>query len=320
MKVLITGGAGFIGSHVADAYLAAGIHVAAIDNLSRGSRENLASCVALHTVDICDLAALEKVFEQEKPDIVSHHAAQMDVRRSAAEPAFDAHCNIIGSIHLLDLAVKHKCRRFIFASTGGAIYGEPQELPAREVTPVMPLSPYGISKRAVEHYLFAYHRLHGLAYVALRYGNVYGPRQSSRGEAGVVAVFTEQIMAGIVPTIFGDGSKTRDYVEVSDVARANVKALVLGDNEVINISTGVPVTDLEVFSHVRDALESPTRAPNYAPFRPDEVNHIHLDVRKAKEVLNWKSEINACDGFRRTVKWLKDRNGSKRPQGRSAKV
>ena len=224
MKALVTGGAGFIGSHVVDGYLAEGLQVAVVDDLSRGSRQNLPSAVSFHQADIRDHAALEGVFQKEKPDVINHHAAQMDVRRSVEDPIFDAECNILASIHLLGLAVKYKARRFIYASTGGAIYGEPKVLPATEETPVLPLAPYGVSKHVVEHYLDTYNRLYGLPYVVLRYGNVYGPRQDVHGEAGVVAIFCGHLVEGRAPTIYGDGRQTRDWVDVSDVVRANLTA------------------------------------------------------------------------------------------------
>jgi len=304
MKALVTGGAGFIGSHVVDAYLAEGLEVAVVDDLSRGRRENVSPRARFYQVDILDRAVLESVFAQERPDLVNHQAAQMDVRRSVTEPIFDAQSNILGSINVLDLAVKHQCPRVVYASSGGAVYGEPKALPANEETPVRPLAPYGISKHTVEHYLFNYRHLYGVTFVVLRYGNVYGPRQSSKGEAGVVAIFAEQIIAGTTPTIYGDGSKTRDYVEVSDVVRANVRTLDSGDDQIFNIATGVPTTDYQVFTHVRDALGVPSLVPNYAPFRPGEVNHIYLDVCKAKLGLDWEPEVTIGEGIRRTAEWF----------------
>lgn len=307
MKALVTGGAGFIGSHVVDGYLAAGIEVAVVDDLSRGSRENLPAGASFYQADVRDRAALEAIFEKEKPQIINHHAAQIDVRRAVREPIFDAECNILGSIHLLDLGVKHKVQRFVYASTGGAIYGEPKILPAREGTDVLPLAPYGVSKHTVEHYLFTYSVLNKLPYVVLRYGNVYGPRQSSKGEAGVVAIFCEQMLQGITPTIYGDGSKTRDYIEVADVVRANVKALKSGEGEIFNISSGVRSTDYEIFIAVREALGIAPFEPRYAPKRPGEVDHIGLDVSKARAKLDWQPEVELRQGVKRTAEWFKDR-------------
>lgn len=307
MKVLVTGGAGFIGSHVADGYLAEGLDVVVVDDLSRGSRENVSPRGHFYQVDIRDRDALQRVFVQERPDLINHHAAQIDVRRAVKEPIFDAECNISGSIHLLELAVEHKVQRFIYASTGGAIYGEPKVLPATEETPVLPITPYGISKHTVEHYLHLYSLLYGLPYVVLRYGNVYGARQSSKGEAGVVAIFCEQMLQGITPTIYGDGSKTRDYVEVSDVVRANVQALTMGDGEIFNISSGVRTTDYGIFTAVREALDIPPFEPRYAPKRPGEVDHIGLDVSKARTKLGWEARVELRQGIKKTADWFRTR-------------
>ncbi|MGD0920941.1 MAG: SDR family NAD(P)-dependent oxidoreductase [Terriglobia bacterium] len=307
MKVLVTGGAGFIGSHVADGYLAEGLDVAVVDDLSRGSQENVSPQARFYQADIRDRSALQAIFEQERPDLINHHAAQIDVRRAVKEPIFDAECNIFGSIHLLELAVEYKVRRFVYASTGGAIYGEPKVLPATEETPVLPITPYGISKHTVEHYLYLYSLLYGLPYVVLRYGNVYGPRQSSKGEAGVVAIFCEQMLQGITPTIYGDGSKTRDYVEVSDVARANVQALKMGEGEIFNISSGVRTTDYGIFAAVREALEIPPLEPRYAPKRPGEVDHIGLNVSKARAGLAWEPQVELRQGIKRTAEWFRQR-------------
>ncbi len=307
MKVLVTGAAGFIASHVADAYLAERLDVAVVDDLSRGSRGNLPPGVRLYQVDIRDRSAMAGIFEEEKPGLVNHHAAQMDVRTAVSEPLLDAETNILASIHLLDLAIKNKVRRFIYASTGGAVYGEPKVLPANEDTPVLPLAPYGISKHTVEHYLFTYRALYGLPYVVLRYGNVYGPRQSSQGEAGVVAVFCQQMLQKVTPTIFGDGTKTRDYVHVSDVVRANVKALKLGEGEIFNIASGVRTTDYEIFTFVREGLGIAPFEPLYAPKRPGEIDHIALDVRKAGAKLDWHPEVPIGQGIKRTAEWFRDR-------------
>ena len=307
MKVLVTGGAGFIGSHIVDGYLAEGLDVVIVDDLSRGSQENVSPQAHFYQADIRDRSALQAIFEQERPDLINHHAAQIDVRRAVKEPIFDAECNIFGSIHLLELAVEYKIRRFVYASTGGAIYGEPKVLPATEETPVLPITPYGISKHTVEHYLYLYGLLYGLPYVVLRYGNVYGPRQSSKGEAGVVAIFCEQMLQGITPTIYGDGSKTRDYVEVSDVVRANVKALKLGDGEIFNVSSGVRTTDYGIFTAVREALDIPPLEPRYAPKRPGEVDHIGLDVSKAHGKLAWEPQVELRQGIKRTAEWFRQR-------------
>jgi UDP-glucose 4-epimerase len=307
MKVLVTGGAGFIASHVADGYRARGHEVAIVDNLSRGKKQNLNPGTPFYQADIRDRAALEEVFRKEKPDLVNHHAAQIDVRHSVSDPLFDASANILGSLNLLELALAPQSgvRRFIYASTGGAIYGEPEKLPATEVTPPRPLAPYGVSKHAFELYLGTMGRLHSLPFVVLRYGNVYGPRQNSKSEAGVVAIFSEQLLAGVTPTIYGDGTKTRDYIEVSDVVRANLAALSKGDGEVFNIASGQPTSDYEIFRAVEGALGLSGIEPRYAAKRPGEVDHIFLDIGKAASELGWKPAVTLEEGIRRTAEWFR---------------
>jgi len=307
MKALVTGGAGFIGSSVVDAYLEQGLAVVVVDDLSRGAIENLNPRAKLYQIDIRDAAALEHLFETERPEIVNHHAAQMDVRRAVHEPVYDAEVNVIGSIHLLNCAVRFGVRRFIYASTAGAAYGEPASNPVAESHPINPITPYGISKHTVEHYLFAYLALYGLSYVVLRYGNVYGPRQSSRGEAGVVAIFCEQVLQGTRPKIYGDGSKTRDYVYVSDVARANLLALERGDREIFNIGCGLPTTDYEIFLKVRFALGSNTIEPTHVDKRPGEIDHVFLDVSKAREILGWAAKVPLDQGIPWSAAYFRQR-------------
>jgi UDP-glucose 4-epimerase len=224
MKILVTGGAGFIGSHVVDAYLELGHEVVVVDNLSSGSIENLNPKAKFYKMDIRD-SDIEDLFKNEKPDIVNHHAAQMDVRKSVEDPIYDADVNIIGSLNLLQNCIRYGVKKFIFASTGGAIYGEQDYFPADEEHPTRPLSPYGVAKLTVEKYLYFYKEVHGLNYVVLRYANIYGPRQNPHGEAGVVAIFTSKMLKGEQPVINGDGFQTRDYTFVGDVVRANVLAL-----------------------------------------------------------------------------------------------
>jgi UDP-glucose 4-epimerase len=307
MKALVTGGAGFIGSHVAEGFRAEGLEVVVVDNLSRGSKSNLRPGTPFYQADIRDRAAVEEVFRKEKPDLVNHHAAQIDVRRSVSDPLFDASSNILGSLNLLKLALASKVRRFIYASTGGAIYGEPETLPACEDTPPRPLAPYGVSKHAFELYLWTMRKLYGLPYVVLRYGNVYGPGQSSKGEAGVVAIFSEQMLGGVTPTIYGDGTKTRDYIEVSDVVRANVAALSKGEGGVFNIASGNPTSDYEIFMAVRGALGLQGIEPRYVPKRPGEVDHIVLDIGKAGLELGWRPAVTLQDGIRRTTEWFRQK-------------
>jgi UDP-glucose 4-epimerase len=306
VKILVTGAAGFIASHVADAYIAAGHDVAILDDLSRGSMKNVNPKARFHRGDVRDRDFVEQAFLTEKPDVINHHAAQMDVRRAVEEPVFDASVNIIGSIQLLEASVKHKVRRFVYVSTGGAVYGEPQEFPVPENYPINPITPYGISKHTVEHYLFLYNVLYGLPYVVLRYGNVYGPRQSSKGEAGVFAIFCEQMLAGIQPVIYGDGSKVRDYVYVGDVARANLLALEKGDGEIFNIGNGVPTRDDEVFRVVRDNLGLTSLQPKHVGKRPGEIDRIWLDVSKARRVLGWEPRVPLQEGARETVRYFQE--------------
>jgi len=301
MKILVTGGAGFIASHVADAYINLGHEVSILDDLSRGSRRNLNPRARFFEGDIQDRAFVDHVFDAVQPEVVNHHAAQMDVRRGVREPLFDARVNILGSLNLLEAAVAHKTRRIIYVSTAGAAYGEPKSLPVTEECPINPITPYGISKHTVEHYLFTFSFLYGINYVVLRYGNVYGPRQSSQGEAGVFAIFSEQILAGIQPVIYGDGSKIRDYVYIDDVAEANVCALERGAGEIFNIANGMPTTDQQVFSATSSLLGHPELKARYVPKRPGEIDAICLDISKAARILGWKPRVNLEEGARKTV-------------------
>jgi UDP-glucose 4-epimerase len=306
VKIIVTGGAGFIASHVADAYVERGHDVVVLDDLSRGKRENINPRCRFYECDIRDTPTVQRIFRAEKPEVVNHHAAQMDVRRGVKEPLFDAQVNIFGSINLIEAALANGAKRFIYAATAGAGYGEPREIPVAEDYPVNPITPYGISKHTVEHYLFTFHFLYGLEYVALRYGNVYGPRQNSQGEAGVFAIFSEQMLAGIEPVIYGDGSKIRDYVFIADVAAANAAALERGTNEIFNISSGVATTDLEVFETVRDLLGA-TVQPKYVPRRPGEIDRITLDISKAERLLGWKPAVTLSEGARITVASFQNR-------------
>ncbi len=301
MKILVTGGAGFIGSHVVDAYVELGHDVAVLDDLSRGFKDNLNPHARFYAGDIQDPQTIARVFAQEKPEVVNHHAAQMDVRRGVREPLFDARVNILGSLNILEAAVKYGTKRLIYISTAGAAYGEPKQLPVVEDYPINPITPYGVSKHTVEHYLYTFAYLYGISYVVLRYGNVYGPRQSSQGEAGVFAIFSEQMLAGIQPVIYGDDKKVRDYVYIDDVARANVAALERGSGEIFNVGSGVATTDEEVFYLVRDLLGKKGVEPKYVAKRPGEIDKICLDVSKAQRLLGWKPEVRLAEGARRTV-------------------
>ncbi|HZR55253.1 MAG TPA: NAD-dependent epimerase/dehydratase family protein [Terriglobales bacterium] len=305
MRILVTGGAGFIGSHVVDAYIGLGHEVAVLDDLSRGFRRNLNAKVDLFNGDIEDRSFVQRVFTEFKPEVVNHHAAQMDVRRGVREPLFDARVNILGSLNLIEEAVAHQTRHFIYISTAGAAYGEPEHLPAGEDAPVNPITPYGVSKHTVEHYLYTFACLYGITYTVLRYGNVYGPRQSSKGEAGVFAIFCEQILAGIQPVIYGDGSKMRDYVFVSDVVQANIAALSHGYGEIFNIGSGQPTSDLQVFSLLCDLLNKPKLQPRYISKRAGEIDQIYLNIGKAQRLLGWSPKVRLADGSRQTVDYFK---------------
>jgi len=305
VKILVTGGAGFIGSHVVDAYIDTGHEVVILDDLSRGDRGKVNAKARIHQCDIREREQVEKVFRKEKPAVINHHAAQMDVRRGVREPLFDAQVNILGSLNLIEAALAHKAKRFVYAATAGAGYGEPKQLPVPENFPVNPITPYGISKHTVEHYLFTFQFLYGLEYVVLRYGNVYGPRQSSHGEAGVFAIFCEQMLAGIQPVIYGDGSKVRDYVYISDVASANVAALERGTNEIFNIAGGVATSDLEVFTRVRDLLGKEVE-PRFVARRAGEVERIYFDISKAARLLAWAPKVSLQEGAQRTIHYFQE--------------
>ena len=303
MKILVTGGAGFIGSHIVDGYIADGHEVAVLDNLSTGFRHNVNNTAKFYNVSVCDHIALAGVMADFKPEIVNHHAAQMDVRRSTREPVFDANVNILGSLNLIIESVRVGVRHFIYASIGGAVYGEvtPNELPITEDHPVNPICQYGISKHTVEHYLYLYRRLENLQYTVLRYPNVFGPRQNPRGEAGVVAIFAQQLISGEPCTIFGDGTKTRDYVYVSDIVRANLIAAKMQAVGIFNLGWGRGVSDLEVYNIVANAVNGERLPITFAAVRPGEVQAIALNPKKARVMLGWLPNVLFADGVRTVV-------------------
>jgi UDP-glucose 4-epimerase len=305
MRFLVTGGAGFIASHLVDALIAAGHRVVVIDDLSTGKRENLNPQATFYNLNICS-AAVADVFAKERPDVVSHHAAQMDVRRAVREPQFDATVNVVGSVNILQFARQSGVRKILYASTGGAVYGEPSYLPVKESHPLAPLSPYGLTKHTFEGYLSLYRRLYGLSFTVLRYPNVYGPRQDPHGEAGVVAIFTQQMLTGELPKIFGDGTKTRDYLYISDIVAANLLVIESGDGETYNLGWGKEISDDRVFTTVRDALAVNVES-SYAQSRPGEIEHICLDSQKIHRDLGWKPTVSFEEGVARTVKWHKSR-------------
>jgi UDP-glucose 4-epimerase len=302
MKILVTGGAGFIGSHVVDAYLAAGHHVAVVDTLTTGRRAHVNPAARLYEVDIRD-PRLREAFERERPDVVNHHAAQASVVASVADPRADAETNLIGTLHVLMLCAQYRVRRIVFASTGGAIYGDPPRLPAGEDDPANPLSPYGISKLAGEFYV-RYFQSVGLTWAILRYANVYGPRQDPHGEAGVVAIFARAMLTGLAPTIFGDGTQTRDFVFVEDIARASLLATGVPSSALVNIGTGTQTSVNDIFRHLA-ALTGFTGEPLRAAARPGEVHHIAVDPSRAAQWLGWTPTTPLLDGLRKTVEWCR---------------
>ncbi len=305
MKVIVSGGAGFIGSHVCDAFLAAGHRVLALDDLSTGRKENLSREVSLVVQDIRSPEAAEFI-RSERPDVLCHLAAQMDVRRSVVDPRFDADCNVLGFLNLLEAARTSGVRKVVFSSTGGAIYGEQDVFPAPESHPLRPVSPYGVSKAAGELYLGYYRSQYGLSSVALRYANVYGPRQNPHGEAGVVAIFAERLLRGQPCTIYGTGRQTRDFVFVQDVARANLLAVEREVEGPVNIGTGVE-TDITRLQALLAEAAGRKESPTYAEAKPGEQLRSSLDVRLAARVLGWSATVALPEGLSRTLASFRER-------------
>jgi len=303
-KILVTGGAGFIGSHVVDLFVAQGYEVVIVDDLSTGRASNLNPAAKFYQVDIRS-PQLREVFAAEKPDYVSHHAAQMDVRRSVAEPLFDASINILGSINLLEIAKDFEIKWFVYISTGGAVYGEPESLPCDESHPINPICQYGASKHTVEHYLYMYHVNYGLKYTVLRYPNVFGPRQDPHGEAGVVAIFTGRMLAGEPVTINGDGDQTRDFVYVGDCAKANLLALTI-DHEpgIYNLGWGRP-TSINEITAVLVNVTGYKLPVQHGPAKVGETRHIYLDAAKIKKDLGWAPTITLEEGLEKTVAYFR---------------
>lgn len=305
MKVLVTGGAGFIASHVADIYLANGLEVVVVDDLSTGRRSNLNPQAKFFEMDIRD-PRMEEIFAAERPDFVNHHAAQMDVRRSMVQPIFDADVNILGSINLIENARKYNVKRFVYISTGGAVYGEPDYLPVDEEHPIRPICQYGASKHTVEHYLFMYYVNHGLNYTVLRYPNVYGPRQNPMGEAGVIAIFTGQMLSGKPIVINGDGEQQRDFVYVGDCARANLMAIQNeNSNGIFNIGFNRGTTVNQIFDGLRK-ITGYDQEPTYGPAKVGETRFIYLSAQKAEQVLGWKPSVELEEGLEKTVEYLRE--------------
>jgi UDP-glucose 4-epimerase len=303
-KILVTGGAGFIGSHVVDLFISKGYEVVILDNLSTGRTSNLNPAAKFYEMDIRS-PQVREVFAVEKPDYISHHAAQMDVRRSVAQPLFDTDVNILGSINLIECAKEFQVKRFIYISSGGTVYGEPERLPCDETHPVNPICPYGASKHTVEHYLYMYHVNYSLKYTVIRYPNVFGPRQDPQGEAGVIAIFTGKMLAGAPVTINGDGEQTRDFVYVSDCAQANYLALTVDHKPgIYNLGWGQP-TSINMIASVLVNVTGYTIPIQYGPAKIGETRHIYLDASKAKKDLGWSPAVTLEEGLVKTVDYFR---------------
>lgn len=306
MKILITGGAGFIGSHIADACIRAGYTTHIIDNLSTGARANIPPEAVFHEMDIRSDKP-KQLWEQEQFSVLIHTAAQMNVRKSVEDPVMDADINVLGSLNLLEAGRRNGLQKVVFSSTGGAVYGEPVYAPQDEQHPINPVSPYGITKRSLEHYLSYYTKEYGIQTVSLRYANVYGPRQNSKGEAGVVAIFTEQMLAGRTCYINGDGQQTRDYIYVADVVEANMKALSTNHSATYNVGTGRETSVVALFDQLKNVID-PEVEPRHREAMPGEQQRSVIDSGKLSEELSWQQHYTLEEGLRETVAWFKQAN------------
>ncbi len=304
--VVVTGGAGFIGSHVTDGFAEQGDQVIVIDDLSSGLESNVHPNARLETIDICSPQAADLI-KSEKPRILVHHAAQMDVRRSTDDPIFDASVNVIGTLNLLNAAIESGVEQVMFASTGGAIYGEQDVFPAAEDHPARPLSPYGVSKLAGERYLYYFHAQYGLDVSCLRYANVYGERQNPHGEAGVVAIFLTRLLKGDAPTINGDGLQTRDYIHVSDVVRANLASAGRSGFHILNVGTGIETSVVDLYQGLQRAAGSDLAA-EHGPGKPGEQKRSSVDASRIRAELGLPEPISLDQGLRRTADWFRERS------------
>ncbi len=306
MKILVTGGAGFIGSHIVDAYISSGHEVVVLDNLSTGKKSNVHPRATLVEASIGDAKAVREIFTQGRFDVVNHHAAQIDVRRSVDDPVYDASVNILGALNLFESCIATGVRKVVFASSGGASYGEQDYFPADEDHPQRPISPYGVAKLTTEKYLFYYHAVYKLDSVCLRYSNVYGPRQNPEGEAGVVAIFCSKMLAGGQPLINGDGKQTRDYVFVGDVVRANVKALEVQGSDIFNVCTAIESDVNDIFRIIKHNVGSGCEE-KHAPAKKGEQMRSVLSYGKIERMLGWKPDVSLEEGLGRTVEFFRSR-------------
>jgi UDP-glucose 4-epimerase len=301
---LVTGGAGFIGSNIVDRLIDEGHEVVVIDNLSSGKEKNINSKATFYKFNIQD-PKLDSIFQREQPDCVNHQAAQVDVRRSVSDPVYDANINVLGTINILQNCVNYKVKKVIFASSGGAVYGEQEFFPATENHPLKPISPYGITKLVAEHYLYYYKTVFGMDYNVLRYANVYGPRQDPYGEAGVVAIFIQKMINGEQPLINGDGNQTRDFVYVADIVRANILAIMDSSKDnIFNIGTGIETPINMVFEHLKNII-NPSIEEKHGPPKQGEQRRSVIDCTKAHDILNWSPETSLMDGLRNTCNYFK---------------
>jgi len=305
MKILVTGGAGFIASHIVDAYVRKGADAVVVDDLSSGKEEFINKNAVFYQEDIRNSEKISEIISKEKPEVINHHAAQISVRDSVDNPVLDAQVNLLGLINLLESAKKVKIKKIIFASSGGVVYGNAKNLPTPEkYQPKIPLSPYGVSKLASEHYLRYYSEVYKIPFIALRYANVYGPRQNPHGEAGVVAIFSLKLLKGEIPNINGDGLQTRDYCYVEDIVQANEKAL--GSKEVgsFNIGTGIETNVIEIFETIKESCKVNIQA-NFVPAKKGEQKRSCLEIKKAEKLLDWKPKFSLKEGIEKTVDYFK---------------
>ena len=304
MKVLVTGGAGFIASNIVDELLKKEYEVVVVDDLSTGKERNINQNARFYKLDI-QHPGLESIFQEEKPDYVNHHAAQINVRRSVSDPVFDAKVNILGAINMLQNCVKHNVKKVIFSSSGGAIYGEQEIYPAPETHPKKPISPYGISKLVTEHYMYYYKAVYGLDYCSLRYANVFGPRQDPYGEAGVVAVFIQKMLKGEQPIINGDGKQTRDFVYVKDVVQANILSIMDNSSETaFNIGTGIETSINSIFNYIKEIINSPAEQKHVPAKKGEQIRSV-LENTKAKKILHWEPQVSLVEGLQNTCEYFK---------------